>query len=93
MSEEADEPINFKPIEFSSVAPKVTPSGDTLAKIQPEKIPANLNRPLRVGVYTDVKELYLLREGEEVHVTLDKNRLKFQGKGGSFTAESKEIFD
>lgn len=93
-SEEIDVPINFKPIESTSVAevPKVAPSGDTLAKIQREKIPANLNRPLRVGVYTDVKELYLLRGGEEVHVTLDKNRLKFQGKGGSFTAESKEIF-
>ena len=94
-AEEPDTPINFKPIESTSVAeaPKVAPSGDTLAKIQPEKIPANLNRPLRVGVYTDVKELYLLREGEEVHITLDKNRLKFQGKGGAFTAESKEIFN
>ena len=94
-AEEPDTPINFKPIESTSVdePPKVAPSGDTLAKIQPEKIPANLNRPLRVGVYTDVKELYLLREGEEVHITLDKNRLKFQGKGGAFTAESKEIFN
>ena len=94
-TEEFDTPINFKPIESTSVAetPKIAPSGDTLAKIQPEKIPANLDRPLRVGVYTDVKELYLLREGEDVHVTVDKNRLKFQGKSGSFTTESKEIFN
>ncbi len=86
-------PVDFKPIEFSSVAPKVTPSGDTLAKVQAEKIPQNLNRPLKVGVYTGVKELYLQKDGETIQITVKGKELKFQGKGNAFTAVSKDIDD
>ena len=91
--EETDVPIHFKPIEFSSVAPKVAPSGDTLAKLQVEKIPQNLNRPIKVGVYTGVKELYLLKDGETIQITVKGKELKFQGKDNAFTATSKDIDD
>ena len=87
------EPVNFKPIEFSSVAPKVSSSGDTLAKVQAEKIPQNLNRPLKVGVYTGVKELYLQKDGETIQITVKGKELKFQGKDKAFTAISKDIDD
>ncbi|MBR2198472.1 MAG: SpoIID/LytB domain-containing protein [Fibrobacter sp.] len=80
-------------MEFSSVAPKVTPSGDTLAKVQAEKIPQNLNRPLKVGVYTGVKELYLQKDGETIQITVKGKELKFQGKDKAFTAVSKDIDD
>ncbi|MBR2075763.1 MAG: hypothetical protein IJ977_11055, partial [Fibrobacter sp.] len=106
-SVEEPEIVDFRPIEATNVSdvqvkgPREAPastqikteSGDTLARVQAEKIPTNLNRPLRVGVYTDVKELYLSKGGEVIHITVKGKELKFQGKENSFTAVKKDIDD
>ena len=106
-SAEEPEIVDFRPIEATNVSdvqakgPREAPastqiktvSGDTLARVQAEKIPTNLNRPLRVGVYTDVKELYLSKGGEVIHITVKGKELKFQGKENSFTAVKKDIDD
>ena len=56
-----DGPVNFAPIEASSVSDgKSGKSG----KIVPKKIPENLNRPLQVGVFIGMKDLYLKLEEE-----------------------------
>ena len=81
-----DGPVNFAPIEASSV------SDDKSGKIVPKKIPENLNRPLQVGVYTGVKELYLKLEDETIHITAAGNKVKFQGKENSATLDNKEIY-
>jgi stage II sporulation protein D len=81
-----DGPVNFAPIEASSV------SDGKSGKIVPKKIPENLNRPLQVGVYTGVKELYLKLEDETIHITAAGNKVKFQGKENSATLDNKEIY-
>ena len=81
-----DGPVNFAPIEASSV------SDAKSGKIVPKKIPENLNRPLQVGVYIGAKELYLKIENETIHITAAGNKVKFQGKENSATLDSKEIF-
>ena len=85
-----DGPVNFKPIVATSISNKAPQ--DTPAGIVAKKIPDNLNRPLQVGVYTGVKELYLKLEGETIHVTATGNKVNFQGKENSTTLDSKEIF-
>ena len=97
--------VNFEPIEATNVSEKpvqkiasghtsrIAQDGDTLAKFQSEKIPENLNRPLRVGVYIGVKELYLSKGGEIIHITIKGKELKFQGTNNSFTTTKKDVDD
>ena len=84
-----DGPVNFAPIEASSVSDG---KGAGNGKIVPKKIPENLNRPLQVGVHIGVKELYIKLEGETIHVTAAGNKVKFQGRENSATLDNKEIF-
>lgn len=93
-------PANFTPIEAGSTgiaksAAVKSPANSAIASqaIESKPIPAELNRPIRVGVYTDVKELYLIRGGEEIRITAAGNKLKFQGKENSMEVEAKEIYD
>ena len=84
-----DGPVNFAPIEASSVSDgKSGKSG----KIVPKKIPENLNRPLQVGVFIGMKDLYLKLEEETIHITATGNKVKFQGKENTATLDNKEIF-
>ena len=73
---------------------------DKSEKVQEEKpaafkehqIPEELNRPLRVGIFTGVKELYFKYQGETVHVTASKNKVKFEA-GGNFTEDISREFN
>ena len=72
---------------------------DKSEKVQEEKpaafkehqIPEELNRPLRVGIFTGVKELYFKYQGETVHVTASKNKVKFEAGGNSTEDISREF--
>ena len=93
-----DGPVNFAPIEATTLSgPQKEPPASRPHKAQgsgeivPKKIPENLNRPLQVGVFVGVKELYLRLEGETIHMTAAGNKVKFQGKENSATLEHKEI--
>ena len=88
-----DGPVNFAPIEATNVDDSRKASAQALPTgIVAKKIPENLNRPLKVGVYTGVKELYLKLDGETIHVTAAGNKVKFQGKENTATLDSKEIY-
>ena len=56
---------------------------DKPAAFKAHKIPEELDRPLRVGIYTGVKELYLLYQGETVHVTPRGKMVRFEADGNS----------
>lgn len=93
-----DGPVNFAPIEATTLSgPQKEPPASRPHKAQgsgeivPKKIPEELNRPLQVGVFVGVKELYLRLEGETIHMTAAGNKVKFQGKENSATLEHKEI--
>ena len=87
-----DAPVNLAPIEATSVSETRKAAANVPAGVISKKIPENLNRPLKVGVYIGVKELYLKLEGETIHMTPSGNMVKFQGKENSVTLENKEIF-
>ena len=64
---------------------------DSLAAFKAHKIPDELNRPLRVGVFTGVKELYLKYQGETVRVTPHGNKVKFEAGDNSTEDISREF--
>jgi len=90
-----------KPIENKSIkdivdsympAAKEQPvEKDSLAAFSSHKIPEDLNRPLRVGVFTGVKELYLKYQGETVRVTPRGNKVKFEAGENSTEDISREF--
>ncbi len=57
--------------------------GDKPAAFKAHQIPEDLDRPLRVGIYTGVKELYLKYQGETVHVTPHGKMVRFEADGNS----------
>lgn len=59
------------------------PVTDVPATFKEHLIPEELNRPLRVGIYTGVKELYLKYQGETVRVTPHGNMVRFEADGNS----------
>ena len=83
-----DGPINFKPIEATSVSNKAPQ--DTPAGVVSMKIPESLNRPLKVGVYTGVKELYWVAAGDTgtIHLTATGNKVNISWPGKP-TSDSK----
>ena len=52
-------------------------------KFEDMQIPEELNRPLRVGIFTGVKELYINYQGETVRVTPRGNMVRFEADGNS----------
>ena len=64
---------------------------DIPAAFKAHKIPDELNRPLRVGVFTGVKELYLNYQGETVRVTPHGNKVKFEAGDNSTEDISREF--
>ena len=57
--------------------------GDKPAAFKAHQIPEDLDRPLRVGIYTGVKELYLKYQDETVRVTPHGNMVRFEADGNS----------
>ena len=81
--------------ESSTTAAKKSPlqnqEQDKPAAFKAHNIPEELNRPLRVGIYTGVKELFFKFQGETVHVTATKNKVKFEAGGNSTEDISREF--
>ena len=84
-------PAAAKPAVKSESKPKAdqtAPAADAAvadvpAAFKEHLIPEDLNRPLRVGIYTGVKELYIKYQGETVHVTPHGNMVRFEAGGNS----------
>ena len=72
----ADEPV-------TDVHVTDAPVTDVPAAFKEHLIPEELDRPLRVGIYTGVKELYLKYQGETVRVTPHGNMVRFEADGNS----------
>ncbi len=93
-TEEPAAPVNFAPIEASSVSDAPSTRQGSIqaarpAEIVAKKIPSALNRPVRVGVYTDVKELFVKLDGNEIHISASASKLKVsKGKGKPKTESS-----
>ena len=81
--------------ESSTTAAKKSPlqnqEQDKPAAFKEHQIPEELNRPLRVGIFTGVKELFFKFQGETVHVTATKNKVKFEAGGNSTEDISREF--
>lgn len=83
------EVISFKPIETTFTVID-TPKNES-SNVQAESIPENLDRPLRVGVFVGVKELYLKYSGQEIKVTPAGNNIVLSGGGHSMEMETREF--
>ena len=80
--------------EMDSVTPKGVRNDvnyDKPAEFKAHQIPDELNRPLRVGIYTGVKELYLKYQGETVKVSPRGNKVKFEAGDNSTEDISREF--
>ena len=73
---------NDKPQE-KPIPNQVRNDEDKPAAFKAHQIPEELNRPLRVGIFTGVKELYLKYQGETVHVTPHGKMVRFEADGNS----------
>ena len=79
-------PVTAKPAVKSESKPKVEQKApvaeasvtDVPAAFKEHLIPEELDRPLRVGIYTGVKELFLKYQGETVRVTPHGNMVRFE---------------
>ena len=77
-----------------SDARRELPAGDSThgPGIISRKIPAELSRPVRVGIFTDVNELYTRQGEKECRITATKGTLKIQcGTDKAVTASEKRI--
>ncbi|MCQ2055080.1 MAG: SpoIID/LytB domain-containing protein [Fibrobacter sp.] len=69
------QPMEFVPIEAETVTTTPTTTSNA-SSIVAKKIPSNLNRPVRVGVYTNEKELFVKHNGEEYSIKALNGKLK-----------------
>ena len=76
-----DGPVNFAPIEATNVDDSRKASTTLPAGIVAKKIPENLNRPLQVGVYTGVKELFW----KDAHITATGNKVNVSWSDKTFS--------
>ncbi len=83
-TDEADAPLNFAPIEATTVSESgnVTSGNAPAGNI--------LNRPVRVGIFVDVKELLVKNGGSEYHLTASSGKVKVaKGKSRPETVSAK----
>lgn len=80
---------NFAPIEAASTSDEK--DVDSVQGLQNRTIPQELNRPIRVGIFVGVKELYLMFNGEEIKVTASGSNIKLQAGKKSMEMESREF--
>ncbi len=80
------------------VAPVAAPPANTdeasprpSSGLQQRQIPAELNRPIRVGIFTGFKELYLKFNGQQIKVTASGSNIKLQADGQSMEMETREF--
>ena len=61
----------YSPIEANSVSEQT---------IVPQKIAKDLNRPIQVGVFVGVPNIFVRQKNEELHITASKGKLKIKTK-------------
>ena len=87
---EKEEIVDFTPIATPTTAvDEITP--EKTAGLQAKEIPQELDRPIRVGIFIGVKELYLLWGGEKVKITAAGKNIKIQSGDKSMEMESREF--
>lgn len=88
-----DGPVNFAPIEATNVSDAHSAGANLPAGIVAKKIPENLNRPLQVGVYTGVKELFWKSPGDTgtIHFTATGNKVNISGPGKQLSDSKYDI--
>ncbi len=81
------ENLNFAPLEATSVSEPQTvtvptavdtssaPTDTPIAEIVSKKIPRELNRPVRIGVFTDEKELHVKIGNDDITITAKGNNV------------------
>lgn len=80
------------PVQEYTTEPAQAPASAGTANAVVKKIPDNLNRDVRVGVFINVPTLFVKVGGEEIKITAVGNQLTFKGKDNSETVENREIY-
>lgn len=90
---ETAEPIQEQATEAQPISAGVPDKfGDTPPKIQVKKIPDNLDRPVRVGVFVDEKKLFVKSGNQTIAITAVGNQLEIESNGTKETVDQREFY-
>ncbi len=73
----------YSPIEANSVSEQT---------IVPQKIDKALNRPIQVGVFVGVPNIFVRQKNEELHITASKGKLKIKTKSKRQQTADRRVF-
>ncbi len=73
----------YSPIEANSVSEQT---------IVPQKIAKELNRPIQVGVFVGVPNIFVRQKNEELHITASKGKLKIKTKSKRQQTADRRVF-
>ena len=73
----------YSPIEANSVSEQT---------IVPQKIAKELNRPIQVGVFIGVPNIFVRQKNEELHITASKGKLKIKTKSKRQQTADRRVF-
>lgn len=73
----------YSPIEANSVSEQT---------IVPQKIKKELNRPIQVGVFVGVPNIFVRQKNEELHITASKGKLKIKTKSKRPQTADRRVF-
>ncbi len=73
----------YSPIEANSVSEQT---------IVPQKISKDLNRPIQVGVFVGVPNIFVRQKNEELHITASKGKLKIKTKSKRQQTADRRVF-
>ena len=73
----------YSPIEANSVSEQT---------IVPQKITKELNRPIQVGVFVGVPNIFVRQKNEELHITASKGKLKIKTKSKRQQTADRRVF-
>ena len=73
----------YSPIEANSVSEQT---------IVPQKITKDLNRPIQVGVFVGVPNIFVRQKNEELHITASKGKLKIKTKSKRQQTADRRVF-
>ena len=73
----------YSPIEANSVSEQT---------IVPQKIAKDLNRPIQVGVFVGVPNIFVRQKNEELHITASKGKLKIKTKSKRQQTADRRVF-
>ena len=90
---EAAEPVQAPTTAAEPVSENVPDKfGDTPPKIQVKKFPDNLDRPVRVGVFIDEKNLFVKQGSTTIAITAIGNQLEIASNGTKETVAQREFY-